>query len=492
MKCIPKPDSKLACIALAVAGMLGAMVPAQSGPLTIANEPLGAPASQILPNIMFILDDSGSMAFDYLPEFLNDAVNYPSSNTDTTFTTAACADTGDENASAVSAAAPSTPATPAQSLGTITGAPKACVFGDPPYNSPDFNQIYYNPELYYQPGVNPPNVVTGVMTDMPSQTAAFTSNWTAVQRNPYVQFASPAGTIVLDNLAANFNDRVWCTDQADSATGGNCRQNTAYQFPDAVFAFGRTTGNAVKYLAGAPYYYRMQTAQYCTTAARDVCVSGSSINVNAASPPTHTFQAPEFCTDSELTDCRAGAAIVADGRPHPFFGPRWCADAGTLVDCRRKKGTAPGASAGTFKYYIHAKHLGTTKSQTGTFAAVANEGNILVNAVAPAGGPITNITIAGVPVIAGPITIPAGSTPAQAATLIAAAIGFAPPGANFVSTPDYYAAASGANVTITQAVAGVSGSGATIIVASNAVGTLSSIGRMTVNAGPRTRRKSSR
>ena len=65
----------------------------------------------------------------------------------------------------------------------------------------------------------------------------------------------------------------------------------------------------------APYYYRMQTAQYCRPDGSD-CKSGTAIN-----PALHTLQQPEFCLDSELTDCAVGSAVTAK---HVFSGVRWC------------------------------------------------------------------------------------------------------------------------------------------------------------------------
>ena len=179
---------------------------------------------------------------------------------------------------------------------------------------------------------------------------------------------------------------MWCTATADAATGGNCRQNSAYSYPNYQFPYGTTNGTTPKYVNTAPYYYRMQTAQYCLPDGTD-CRSGSAITA------AHTLQAVEFCTDSELTTCAAGTAVTA---AHTFSGVRWCSDAGTLQNCQRKK-------IGSF---VHAKHVGTTASQTGTFAAVPNEGQITVGTVNASGGTVSNITIGGVSVISGPSRFP--------------------------------------------------------------------------------------
>ena len=237
------------------------------------------------------------------------------------------------------------------------------------------------------------------------------------------------------DLASGYPDRVWCTATGDAATGGNCRQNSAYTFPNYQFPYGTTDGTTPKYVNTAPYYYRMQTAQYCLPAGTD-CRSGSAITT------AHTLQVVEFCTDSELTDCAAGSAVTA---AHTFSGVRWCSDAGTLQTCQRKK-------TGSF---VHAKHLGTTRSDSGSFAAVPNEGQITVGSVNASGGTINSITIGGVTVFTGPLSIPSGSSTGNAATAIAAAIS---PHASFNAT------AFGSNVIITQQTPGSAGTGANIVI----------------------------
>jgi type IV pilus assembly protein PilY1 len=427
MKTVPLLQRRFVQAALAAAAVLTSALPAQSAPpLNIATDPLGTATSSINPNVMLLFDDSGSMAWDYMPDYVNDSDLPP-------VITAACADAADDG-------------------GGISGTPDACVMGDPPYNSPDFNGIYYNPNIYYRPGVKSDG------TDKTSMTAGATSNWTAVPSDPYLSAAT-------SNLATGYPDRVFCATQADAATGGNCRQNSAYVFPNQFFPYGLTTGGSVKYVAGAPYYYRMQTAQFCQPPALTNCASGSSIN-----PSVHTQLSPEFCTDSELTNCAAGANVTA---AHTFSGVRWCSDQTTLAACQRKKIGA----------FIYAKHLGRTQTIDCTAtpalcAAVQNAGNIAVTGVNASGGTINSLTIGGVSVIPGTITVVASSTASTVAGQIATAIN------SFVSSPDYTAVQSGANVVITQVIAGAAGAGAAIVVTPSQIGTVSSIGRLDVTNGP--------
>ena len=426
---------------VAAAALLGSILPAQAGLLNIATDPLGTATTSNKPNVMFILDDSGSMGRDSMPDFIDDSHN-PTASTPTT---AACADTGDDDS------------------GSIGGNPDPCVFGDPPYNSPDLNGIYYNPTIFYRPAANSDG------TDMDTQNSLNTADFTKVMVNPYT------GTSTTD-LSAGYQDRVFCTAQGDAATSGSCRQNSAYQYPDPTFKYGRDTGNSVKYVTGAPYYYRMQSAQYCNSVSGSpgtTCASGSSINLT-----THTMLAPEFCSDPELTTCVAGANVDPD--VHIFSGVRWCADSGTLVDCRRKKGDLVNLAGTVVKRYIYAKHLGVTTSITcpvGTFCnAAPNEGNIKVTAVNAAGGTISDIAVNGVSIVTGPITVPAGSTPADVVGLIVTSVN------SKVSSPEYGAVNGGSNAVIQKAVAGSTGTGWAVVVTSSQIGTLSSIGKLTISS----------
>ena len=411
--------------AFATAAALAAL-PAQSAPpLAIATDPLGSSTTSINPNVMLILDDSGSMGWDFLPDYITD----DNGGSGATATTAACADAGDDG-------------------NGITDNPDPCINGDPPFASPDFNGIYYNPNIYYRPGANADG------TDMTNMTAANTTNWTKVPTDPYLSVAT-------SNIANGYPDRVWCTDPADAAASGNCRQNSAYQFPNFVFQYGRTGTGAVKTIGGAPYYYRMQSAQYCAPPALTNCASGASIN-----PAVHTQLSPEFCTDSELKNCAAGNNLTA---LHTFSGVRWCSDQTTLATCQRKK----------LPPFLYAKHLGRVQTINCTTtpalcAAVQNEGNIAVGTINANGGSISNITINGVSVISAPITVAAGATANAVATQITNALNA------FVSSPDFTAGQSGSNVNITQAVAGAAGNGAAVVVTSSQIGTVASIGKITV------------
>jgi type IV pilus assembly protein PilY1 len=148
--------------------------PVAADPTDISNTPLSASsAGSVLPNLMFVLDDSGSMARDYLPDFVPD--------NDTCKTRL---DSGG------------------------WGGPSSetdCSRGDPPYYSPQFNTVYYNPQITYRPPVD----FDG--TPFASQI----SPWTSVKDDG---FFSSSGTT---NLVSKYQEIRYCTDD----TASLCRRN---------------------------------------------------------------------------------------------------------------------------------------------------------------------------------------------------------------------------------------------------------------------------
>lgn len=417
----------------AIAGAFGVMQCAIAANTDIANEPLSQAASGVRPNIMFILDSSGSMAQDYTPDWVNDSQGSGS----TPSTTAACFDSGDDDS------------------GLITGTPDACNVGDPPFMSSDMNTQYYNPGIYYRPGVNSDG------SDMTIMNSANTSAWTKVQTDPYGQLQrnQQGNSTTTQDIVSGYPDRVWCTATGDSPTDTTkCKVNSAYTYPN--YQYNRTSSTS-RFRLGTPYYYRMQSAQWCSTATLDVgtCVSGS-----AADPNVYPYIAPEFCTDSELVNCAAGAAVTS---AHIFSGPRWCKDANTLLNCQRKK-IAP---------YIWPKHLGMTKNITVAIGSpVAATGTFTVTQ-SVSGQKVTAITVDGVSIISGAITA-TNNTTSTLAGLISTAIN------SYTSSPDYTATVSGSTVTIKTTVAGASENGKTMVLAAQQTGSVKATATVTVgNSG---------
>jgi hypothetical protein len=260
-----------------------------AGTISFATQPMASTTATVVkPNLLFVLDDSGSMAQDYTPDYVNDSEK--------------CFDSGDDYSS----------------NGLITDGRDACVVGMPPYMSPDFNKAYYSPDILYTAGVNADGSSKGDQ-----------SNLSSVATDPYGrqqkdQFGTTHTTV---NLTNSYPDVVSCdttgaTPVSGATADGHCNTNvggytgpgtTDYLYPNAAFPYN-------KYRSGvAPYYYRIVTTEYCTDETLTSCI-------NASAPSgSYTIPAPvRFCKNSSpantapLTQCK-GLFDAANGYTIPKF-----------------------------------------------------------------------------------------------------------------------------------------------------------------------------
>src|SRR5690348_10686588 len=120
-----KPFASRVFLVIALASLVGES--AFAGVTDVANVPLATSGGTgILPNLLFDLDDSGSMDWDFMPD-------YVSPNTGGVALTNSKPCMIDQN-----------------------GNPY-CSPGDPPYaagGSNGFNGVAYDPNFYYRPGIN--------------------------------------------------------------------------------------------------------------------------------------------------------------------------------------------------------------------------------------------------------------------------------------------------------------------------------------------------
>ncbi len=238
----------------------------------ISNVPLSSASNfAAAPNFMFVLDDSGSMGWDYLPDTVNDgnACKRQYNNADN------------------------------------------CVSGDPPYFAAQFNTIYYNPAFTYAPAVNFDGTSIG------------NQNPTATKLDP---FSSGNGSTI--NLITSYPERVYCKSSGDNPTDPvNCRRN-GYKdgtttmvpflypvdtnmllsigspinvgnasYPDGTFKYPRT-----RY--GGPHYFTISPKEYCSDSALVNCVLAT------APTGTNIFPAPvRWCQstfEANSTTARSG------------------------------------------------------------------------------------------------------------------------------------------------------------------------------------------
>jgi type IV pilus assembly protein PilY1 len=291
---------------------LGALVlsrPALAAVTDIAQSPLVvANPDAVKTNLMFILDDSGSMGFDFLPDHINGdgspdpalcrssgATPVNSGNFNNT-----CCIGGNNSAACWTGAAP---------FGNLRG--------QPPFLTAGFNGLAYDPAVYYKPPVRADG------TPWPSQSRANTTNWTVVKNDAYN--IQNTGSI---DLTTQFPDTAWCVDDAFT----DCLRNDNYVLP------GNVGGKAyVKYnptVASGTGMVATGAPDNATTAERSF------------GPHYYRIIAAEYCNDVTLRDCQGTAGGVYT-IPAPL---RWCK---TDADARA---STPGVAAcqatrnGTFSH----------------------------------------------------------------------------------------------------------------------------------------------
>jgi type IV pilus assembly protein PilY1 len=259
--------------ALLASGLYAAAIAANTD---IATAPLTADSGiNVRPNLTFILDDSGSMDWDYMPDWANDNLCRGAGATST-------------------------------NSGTFT---TGCA-GRVPYRSADFNSIYYNPAIRYRPPVKADG------TFYPEQNAANTTSWTSVKNDAYN--VQDTGSL---NLVTGYPDDEYCTDN----TYTNCLRNGNYVLPGTVGGVAYNTRRVttasgtgsiavgapdnptvIANRAFGPYYYAVTPGEWCNSPTLRVCQStqsatfnypapirwcNSDANARAANPPANACQA---------------------------------------------------------------------------------------------------------------------------------------------------------------------------------------------------------
>jgi type IV pilus assembly protein PilY1 len=262
-------------ILIALSVMLAGPAVAQT--TDIASQPLTfSVATTVKPNIMFILDDSGSMASRFLPEEVNgsrvDKSRCNNSN---------CSNTTTEG-----------------------------IEGNPPWYAAQFNFIYYDPQTTYFPAVNADG----------TQRASFGTPWTAVRRDAY------GGTATI-NLVSGYPEIVFCKDDEDDPySTTNCRRNgidtgnpfiyssaTANGFPNGTgsgaFRYPRTR-------SGNPFYY--------TLLPREHCLTEDLVDCTMSATPTGSYRFPAvFRWCQNTNDANSTNAISGNTSSRPRCQRSW-------------------------------------------------------------------------------------------------------------------------------------------------------------------------
>ena len=252
-------------IAVGVANSLA--VDLSSVPLTTST------ATAVRPNVNFILDDSGSMGSDFMPDHVSGEK--------------LCKSTANKWNDAY------------------------CDNGDPPFANSDFNGIYYNPKIDYKVPVN----ADGSFKPDQVRVASGVKRWDQVQTDP---FGSTSSTI---NLEIGFPDLVWCNTNSPSsievntsalATNTVCRRNGyAYASGSTVAAdynYPNSTYKNLKSINGGPYYYSAASIQWCKDTALLSC--------QARKDPTYKLAKYGVFTRRDITVTACALGCPVSGRTY--------------------------------------------------------------------------------------------------------------------------------------------------------------------------------
>lgn len=243
---------------------------AQAALTDLSDTPLVNDAGLVVrPNMMFVLDNSGSMDFNYMPDY----VGYFGSDNK-------CRNSGGKVNN-----------TSRSCYGTRDDGGAMTQGGDPPTFSYLFNTIYYNPNIQYTPPVNPCNTAQ----KLPSMT-----NPASVRVQGHTLDASCNQTSATVDLANDFPELIYCGDDY----GDGCKRNGIdagdfvgdYDFPTGTYDREWT-------IDSNPHYFLITPTEYCENSDLRSCT--------ASTVPTKGYSVPayvRFCETNNAAESDPGSS----------------------------------------------------------------------------------------------------------------------------------------------------------------------------------------
>lgn len=312
---------------LLLLGLCAPIFSAFALPTDIASGPLITPsASPVKPNMMFTLDDSGSMRWDYLPDWADDTF---CRNSNGEYGQKCCRQPNINSSAAV--CQPQNSA--GNNIDTVYGG-GTDQRGMPPFLTHTtwtlripaagggtrdevvnggFNSAYYNPTIYYRPPVD---------ADGSSRTS-----YSGTGTTPWDAYGVMYGAQGID-LRTEYPDTEWCT----TNTYTDCLRADNYLVPGTIGGKNYTTMHAVRatgtgnFVAGTPaapqiqnnrdagpHYYAMIPGEFCTNRKQTHCVA--SWTPTTVSGVAYTYPAAlRWCNNTRGRDRRVdGSAVAAAG-----------------------------------------------------------------------------------------------------------------------------------------------------------------------------------
>lgn len=226
---------------------------AQAAVTDISNNPLSTASGTVVrPNVMFLLDDSGSMNWNYMPDYVN------ASNK--------CRE--DINGRGTGSC-----------NGINTGGGALTEGGDPPVFNYQMNSVYYNPNLLYTPPVNP----CDISRTLPTMNGSNSSGWKSVRvLGHQIDASTCAQTSASTNILQNFPELYYC----DVLNSNDCKRNGLSPRDAGGGTYDNGNGDY-------DWPYRVNGRSY---------ISPRTFNSN---PHYYIIEPLEFCRDANLEDCQA-------------------------------------------------------------------------------------------------------------------------------------------------------------------------------------------
>lgn len=272
---------RISSAALAVMSVLGCPENAFSAKTDLATEPLATGLSSVPPNILYILDNSGSMERDFTPDHVDDSYcrnDFSDSKSGRTDSSTGNGTDGKDDSSALN----------------------PCDVGSPPWASADFNFQYYTPNIRYQAPFHPNDL--GKAEDDNTRVYPHYNNvgsnqkWASVKVNPFV--SSTTRSVLTENtdvVACNTNS----PSTADLFNSTKCKEPIDYSVRPAVEAAGTGT-----YLYPNP---RFNSATLNTTFDFPFRFTRSGTSTNPVAPYFYTISDVAFCKNRNTNQWNTSA-----------------------------------------------------------------------------------------------------------------------------------------------------------------------------------------
>ncbi len=260
----------------------------------LANVPLAnSPSDAVLPNLMYVLDDSGSMAWNYMPDNV-----FRTSGGDTLYNCKKCTSSSCIGPGGTSSSSGWQCGNDGERPGQLVPTDAPTDYGEAPFYAAAFNKIWYNPNITYAPAIDFEGTSLGNATP------------TAASSDYYLGGATR-------NLTNAFWEVLYCNtgspSAADLTNTAKCRKNGQHNVTPFVgttnyFLYWGDTGNNVGFPTKAYY---------------------NKVLIKTSSAHYYNIEPHEYCSDVNLVNCvLANAAGASPGSPNTIAAPvRWCKSA---------------------------------------------------------------------------------------------------------------------------------------------------------------------